>query len=594
MYLVSDAYKEAMREPIRNRGYISVVVGDVTYDNSWVIDSSLDKTVSDTNEHIFQSNFWVRLKNENGYFDYENPESAVYSLEYGQQVVVSYGLELDDGTIEWVKGATLVLSDWEIEDEAMVLRAVDIIQTLTTPRRSFWYQPTRVLQDNSIRNAYVPSSVDNAQLLSPTRLYTDRDILQMYASATNTILWVDRDGIVRFDDALPPDVTVTYTSQWGISRADRIIGDAEVRQYATFERNYSRVDGSFYVMDVRGTDGQSYTKTADSKAGYIFNTVAPYNGNVSFDVDLSPATPMLIHNVVIDFGENPPVDFEVGYMPPNGAYTYVSFTGNTSSVVTVPIGDVGGSTPLVISILIHVSKAIYGTRVRINKVRFNDANGFELLRDDMTETPIANKPRLISTVNVPYYINKTASDAVRLITETVTVNSVSESEDRIYIFDTTYASLGYDGSLPSGMDMIHFNGSYWMTGFSFLRTGTFAVNVKGYPFTTEQVGIQVNTLGEKGEVVEWSNPLLPKSLAPAVADYLALIYQPTNLSYTLDNRGFPELDVLDVITQEGYSSKFTARVLSQTFKFNGRFSAVTETRKFTYQPKGIDGGQIVG
>lgn len=73
----------------------------------------------------------VKLKNDDKYFNVDNPKSAINYFETGQQLSVMYGYKLpDSNNVEWVKGGQLVCTEWESDDNTATIRGTDLLRGL--------------------------------------------------------------------------------------------------------------------------------------------------------------------------------------------------------------------------------------------------------------------------------------------------------------------------------------------------------------------------------------------------------------------------------------------------------------------------------
>ena len=182
------------------------------FSNEDVMDSSLAKVISPISEFIPQYDFWVQLKNYDRYFDVDNPNSAINFLSANNRVTVQYGLELDDGTIEWVKGQKLICNEWESDNKTAIIRCVDILRRLDMefPGTTFYGDGTSYGEMAEIL-LYDVAGLDDDDFIIPDEMYdmvttlpiprgTCKELLQMIANACRMVLMVDRDGRIVFKD----------------------------------------------------------------------------------------------------------------------------------------------------------------------------------------------------------------------------------------------------------------------------------------------------------------------------------------------------------------------------------------------------------
>ena len=104
--------------------YVKFGLG-LEYDNEWIMSTDSSSVLSAINEDLPEVNFSVTLKNDDQRFNVDNPSSEINFLESGQNLSVSYGYELDDGSIEWMQLHSLLVSEWSADDTQATIKAVD-------------------------------------------------------------------------------------------------------------------------------------------------------------------------------------------------------------------------------------------------------------------------------------------------------------------------------------------------------------------------------------------------------------------------------------------------------------------------------------
>jgi len=182
------------------------------FGNDDIVDSSLTRTVSPISEFIPQYDFWVQLNNFDRYFDVDNPNSAINFLQADNRVTVQYGLELNDGTIEWVMGQKLICNEWESDDKTATIRCVDVLRGLNQEfvgtvfddyGVSYGELAEIVLEDGAgldPADYVIPSSMYNINTTLPIPRGSCKELLQIIANACRMTLMVDREGRIVFKD----------------------------------------------------------------------------------------------------------------------------------------------------------------------------------------------------------------------------------------------------------------------------------------------------------------------------------------------------------------------------------------------------------
>ena len=137
----------------------------LVYTNDDVLGSSLDVYVSPISEDVPQTDFSVKLKNENNEFNIDNPDSPINYLETMQELDVMYGYELPKSKrIEWVRGGRLYCSKWESGENEITIYAQDIFRNMEKEYikggmepygKTYYALATDIFNDLGIRNYYI-------------------------------------------------------------------------------------------------------------------------------------------------------------------------------------------------------------------------------------------------------------------------------------------------------------------------------------------------------------------------------------------------------------------------------------------------------
>ena len=103
----------------------------IYFGNREILSATKKEHISPIMEELPTLDMDLTINNKNRVWDIENSESAVNYLEIGQEITVLYGQTLDDGSVEWMPGATAYLREWSADDEEMSFTASDRFEDLT-------------------------------------------------------------------------------------------------------------------------------------------------------------------------------------------------------------------------------------------------------------------------------------------------------------------------------------------------------------------------------------------------------------------------------------------------------------------------------
>lgn len=553
----------------------------IIYYNDSVIDSSLTSYVSPIGADVPQIDFSVQLKNYDGYFNVDNPKSAINYLETGQQMNIYYGYQLPETSeIEWIKGGHLLCSEWESNDYTATIKCQDVLRSMNSmynqgavTTRSYYDLAVAVFTDAGISSYYIDPYLKTLTTNNPIPRVTHKEALQIIANACRSVLSQSRDGKICITSNFEPTVSVSSTSQANWSNVSNIITDNVACEYGILEANAIPTD--------RGDTRESIiflptnSETFVSTTGYVSSETSKSDCtfNTSPNIEITLNTPCKYYGLTMNFGEELPSEFNIVCLDENS---------EVLDTVTVKSDEISKSTvihyefPECMSFKFEFVKTQYPyNRIAVNKISLSDVIAFTMERGDMTSSPKAIKQELIKNIIVPYH-NYTLNTSIEtLISEDVTV---SENDEVVYYFsDPCYCSQVQLEGQSGGVSIIG-TGGYWVK-LKYTVSGTYKLVVNGqeYKKSDKSVVIALNTVGKD---ITWENPLLDNaSSSMNVANWLADYYRSV-IEYEYNTRGNPELDANDVIYQENeYHNNMKVNVYRHTLKFKQSFSGSVVARR---------------
>lgn len=233
----------------------------------------------------------------NEYNPYNEQGLAKYLMER-QEVKSRYGLKLNDGSIEWIKGGTFYLSEWNAKQNGLTAEFTardllefmsDIYEDTTSSVRSLYYHAEKVLQaanlplnsdgtvkwviDESLKDIYTAATLPRDTLAN---------CLQMIANAGLCVLYQDRNGTLHIEP-LKEDITDYKIDLFNSYSKSEITMGKPIKQVKV--KVYDGAQGSARdcVVDV-GTIGETMTMdnpliTDSVKALAIASWVATHLGH---------------------------------------------------------------------------------------------------------------------------------------------------------------------------------------------------------------------------------------------------------------------------------------------------------------------------
>lgn len=403
-----------------------IVMGvGLTYRNNDVSASSFEEFVNGISAEIPYRKLSVTILDKNNVYNVDDDNSFINFLETGQKMELSYGMVLEDDTVEWHKKATMLLTDWNSKKNQMSFTANDVLSTLEDNYtignkiydRTAYAEAISILTDAGFEpdEYFVDDCLRDVNLHNPMPEASHKECLQLLCNASRCILFVDSDGRVNikanFANVIDPEdmqVTSNGTAWWG-NATNVLYGNNNV--YAELTRNFMRVDGSQLFLPRN-------TSTAIEQTGYVTSNVSDENGLFSENPVLTLKLPAAYtyYGLYISFQGNPPKEMKVS-----------TYNGDTL-LNTFKYDDLKEKSLLndefenFDSIRFEITRAYPKNRVLIDKISFGDLSDYELKKDSMTENPYGYAERKTKDVFVKIYTFQNGED-----------NTPQVVEDNVYL-----------------------------------------------------------------------------------------------------------------------------------------------------------------
>ena len=501
----------------------------LTFGNSEVVSSDFEEYVSAISEETPYISLNVNILDAEGKYNVDSTDSFMNYLAPNQNVTISEGLELDDGTIEWVKMANLSLMEWSSVKGQMSFKAVDYFTMMDKEYslgdriydRTAYEEAESILQDlGFMPDEYeIDDYLKSIPLRNPMPTARHSDCLQMLSNACRCVCHQDYDGkiIIRanFENVMQPeDIIVSSTGGADWSNDKNVVYGSTV-VYADNEFN---ADGSYRFLPENGEDYLEGTGFVSkdvyiealfpSKDLYPSKKIFPSNvsgGWVSPTITLEFEAGYIFYSIAVDFDGRVPKEMII--------HTY--FNGVPSE--NVKFTDLKKNNELwhdfkiFDKMVFEFTKGYPNSRVMVNFIGTGDTSNYTLKKSDMLEELRGTKE------------NQTSDVAVKVFTYEQTDNGyqqVDDDEYEMYLVNTTGVKRYCENQL------IH---------------------------THEQ--------------------------AQLVAEWLGNYYK-NNVNYDILYRGDPIINSLDVLRLESdLISNLTAMVETNRLSFNGAFSGELNLRK---------------
>lgn len=492
----------------------SVIMGvGLQYSNEQTKSFSHDDFVSSISDELPQESTNFSFYDENGSFDVDNDSSFIDYLETMQKITVSFGVELDNGSVEWHQIATNYLKDWSSQKGVVTLKATDRLSQMEDEyslgfkiyTRTAYQEAQSIFTDAGLEpdEYFIDEYLNDITLTNPMPVGTHKECLQLLANACRCIIRQDENGRIlikaNFATVLDPDdLTVETNGVADWSKPNNVfIGSGLV--YADMTKDFMKADGQMYFLH----EDESYIETA-----YVSEQISDLNGLFEVNPTLTISMPAAYtyFGVNIDFKGNPPKEMVI--------HTYK----NDELVDSVLFNDLTLSSSLFYEFIsfdkmvFEFTKAYAYNRVLVDKISFGALSDYVLKRQDMLENPIGFKERRTKSV-------------------------------RVKIF-------------------------------------TFQNNDKGEPEEVEDNVFVSSVVHSVGENKTLQNPLVnTQEHAELLAEWLGNYYG-NNILYEVSYRGEPRVIASDIIHMESEKkSNLQVEITSNNLSFNGAFSGSLELRR---------------
>lgn len=554
----------------------------LTFTNEDVITSTLSESISPISEELPQSDFSVTLKNYDGAFNYDNPNSIINFFDTGQELKLYYGYEWSDiWGVEWIYRGKYYCSDWEADDFSATIYATDLF------RRSEW--------DEVWHNGYFTDAIYMTKLVNlmnfselskytyevDGKIYHDKtknyptpvsvkERVQQIANAVGYYIYPSNSELKDFELR---DITdgfyeqeATSSTEAYCSKVGRIIGGKSNYEYASLFKDHMRVNPNGY-------DSIYYPPKEGSSATY-------YSGYISDQVSNDSCTFSTNPKVVISFWETKDVNqitLEFGHTVPDSFNVLVynntwTVTNNTKRTVTLnginPNGDLVGDVTVTFT-----KTALPHQRIVLDSVKLDSVVDFVMEKDDMLSSPKLAKSELIKDITVRYHPNVNLKALESIYSE----ENVNFSNGDVKTYNTD-DPIGFvlvvitkdDTRVSTGFTTTNTLYSVTVTFTDAISNCNITVYVMKYADSGESVSA---TLNSGGKSITWDNPMIDtKANAQALLSVLSNYYNRT-VTYEYDYRGNPELECGDTIIQENdFIEDMHVDIIEHQITFNGAFS----------------------
>lgn len=559
-----------------------------SFDDNDILEIREKRSASPICATLPQQTMSFELDNGNRRFDLESDTALIRFLADGQQINISYGMEIDDiGTIEWIPSSLWQLDTFTADRQKATFSCAGPVYALNAglfektpayPAPLTAYEGAElVLQDTGVSKYYLSPHLHSVRIQNPLPLLPHAEVLQLIAGVSGCQMTVSHDGTITIEPILrSPEITASDSFVvpllWSSPMAT--VEATEVPIYADLSQDFVRLDGMQQLLP---------NSNSIPPGGWVGNSVSGDQGRFfsSPRIVYTFDAPTQLSVITIDFAGCPPRRIEISGTSESGHYSYLF--SPSASTETFPLA-VCRAQNCTIEIQAMQKE---GQRPRIAHVHFSPIFDFELSEDDSHgDVPAQLMPRvrnlIYSAISYVMDWERPESGGMGHEKETEIFNGQLQVgiQHRIEHGDTPIYGVyvhQVDSGITVNLETYAYVSYVTLTGLS----STANLILYGTR-TTRNEQVLTYPVNPSGEDCEIDNELLglmwPEIALEPIANYFR-----QRIKYEFDSRGFPELDALDIIKVK---NKAVCLLESQLTFDGGAFSGKHTLRR--WEPYGMD------
>lgn len=555
----------------------------ITFENEKIVSAELKSTLSPISESLPSIDFSVTIENMDKYYNVDNDDSAINYMETGQEMEVYYGYTLNDGRIEWVKGATLYMQEWSADDKLAKFGAVDLFEYMQDDYKRGQYRPEGItLYDLAVdvftdagisEDAYwIDPYLKKVVVYNPLPMVKHKECLQLIANAGRSVVMQNRDGIIMLKSSFEPEKAVEANQVAEYGDVQCLLQEEAYSEYAAFEEDYAQVGGGQYFMP----RGSNYMKV-----GYVSESISDAEGYFEENpiITLSMESAYTFYNLTLLFGSIQPVEFVITTY--NNGKKLKSFKSKSITERTVVSYDFIDTD----KITIEFTKAKPNNRIHLKRIIFGEETDYEITYDDLTATPNGTKLEKVKELRLIRTIYAKGTELKDLTSDETVLAAGQEAEFEIdfgnAVHGLSVVCLIDDVAQDFGAQITE-SSSYWcrirITKPPAQDT-KIVLTVRGYEYNISTSN-EVTKLNNTGSIQTWNNPLISSAEdARVLVEWVGEYYKGGN-QYELKYRGDPILDCNDLTYLESqYVADLIVRLEEVGLNFAGSLSGTLVARR---------------
>lgn len=526
------------------------------FQDEQLLSTSRKNTIAHLSDRLPSKSFSFTIDNSSKKFAADDPHSFLHFLQGQQEVSYDYGRDLPDGTTYLIRGGKTYLKTWSNDDQKASFETAGYLDFMDSTYykgdyaangASLYQLAESVLQDAGITEYRIDSYLKSVITHNPLPIERHKNLLQLIANAGRCVFFEDRNGVPTISSSFESEVTsvtANNAAPHSLSDLTDLFEDRDVIEYATYEKDFFRADGSFYNLPASGY----------LDCGYVSGTEANETG-----VFLNEPTITVVwnsawtwYNMVLTFGTAVPTKFTI--------YLYDDNTLEDSFVVE----DAIDTTTLIEhdfyqsnKMVIEFNKAEPNQRIHLKKIQFGSITDYTITYNDMTQQPVAVTTEFVKNVISHFYefTNGTETKQIGSFDAVVGDNVITFSNASHDISVAYESGTGTISNVTSGAYYVKFTASV---------AGKVVVTGKEYTIIDSEVKRNIQRVGADKTS---KNILIDNYNAASLNNEWMADYYKNDVEYSITYRGEPAIDCDDQIYIESkYVSSCLVRVTEETIE----------------------------
>ena len=378
----------------------SVLMGvGLAYTNKDTKNMNLSEFVSSISDELPNQDMNYTFYDTNNNFNVDDDNSFIDFLETMQKITVSFGVTLEDKTVEWQQIATMFLKDWKSQKGIVSFNATDRLSQMEDEyslgnkiyTRTAYEEAESIFIDAGLEpdEYFIDDYLQDITLTNPMIKATHKECLQLLANACRCMIRQDENGriIIRanFANVLDPDdftVETNGVAEW--SKPSNILVGTNV-VYADLTQNFFKADGSMYFLP----EDSNYLETS-----YVSKQISDENGLFEENPTITIKMPAAYtyYGINILFDGNPPKELIIHTYNSDVLQQSVKFENLSQN--SALFNEFKNFDKMVL----EFTKGYPQNRVLVNQISFGELSDYTLTRTDMMSEPIGYKEKRVKTV----------------------------------------------------------------------------------------------------------------------------------------------------------------------------------------------------